>query len=175
MCGLKLLIVLSCKSFNVCRICSDFPLSLLMLVICAFTLLFQFYSMFVNCIDLYKEAAFSYVDILVFFPPFCHLLLLLPISGLPCWLSGWRVCLQCRRHRRHGFDPWARKIPWRRERQPTSVFLPGKFLGQKSLVGYSPWGHKESDTTEQIAHWHYLSYFLFSTYFNFNLLFLPLV
>ena len=35
--------------------------------------------------------------------------------------------------------------------QPTSVFLPGKFHGQRSLVGYGPWGHKESDTTEHMA------------------------
>ena len=39
-------------------------------------------------------------------------------------------------------------IYWRRKWQPSPVFLPGKFHGQKSLVGYSPWGHKESDTTE---------------------------
>jgi len=59
------------------------PLSLLTLVICAFTLLFQFYPMFINCIDLYKEAAFGYVDTLVFFSPFFHFHPLLPISGLP--------------------------------------------------------------------------------------------
>ena len=46
------------------------------------------------------------------------------------------------------FDPWVRKIPWRRAWQATLVFLPGEFLGQRSLVGYSPWGHKELDTTE---------------------------
>ena len=40
------------------------------------------------------------------------------------------------------FDPWVGKIPWRRKRQPTSVFLPGEFHGQRSLVGYSPWGHE---------------------------------
>ena len=40
------------------------------------------------------------------------------------------------------FDPWVRKIPWIREWQPTPVFLPGKSHGQRSLVGYSPWGHK---------------------------------
>ena len=44
------------------------------------------------------------------------------------------------------FDPWVRKIPWRKEWQPTPVFLPGESHGQMSLVGYSPWGHKESDT-----------------------------
>ena len=41
-----------------------------------------------------------------------------------------------------------RKILWRREWLPTPAFLPGKSYGQRSLVGYSPWGHKKSDTTE---------------------------
>ena len=45
------------------------------------------------------------------------------------------------------------KIPWRRKWQPASVFLPGRVHGQRSLVGYSPWGHKESDTTEHTC-WH---------------------
>ena len=39
--------------------------------------------------------------------------------------------------RRRGFSPWVRKIPWRREWQPTPVFLPGEFHGQRSLAGYS--------------------------------------
>ena len=46
------------------------------------------------------------------------------------------------------FDPWVRKIPWRRSRQPTPVFLSGEAHGQRSLAGYSPWGCKESDTTK---------------------------
>ena len=44
------------------------------------------------------------------------------------------------------FDPWVRKIPWRREWLPTPVFLPGEFHGQRKLVDYRPWGCKESDT-----------------------------
>ena len=48
------------------------------------------------------------------------------------------------------FDPWVRKIPWRRKWQPTPVLLPGKSHGQRSLVGYSPWGRKELDTTERL-------------------------
>ena len=47
-------------------------------------------------------------------------------------------------------DPWVRKIRWRRKWQPTLVLLPGKSHGQRSLVGYSPWGRKESDTTERL-------------------------
>ena len=46
------------------------------------------------------------------------------------------------------FDPWVGKIPWRRKWQPTPVFLLGKSHGQRSLAGDSPWGYKESDTTE---------------------------
>ena len=57
------------------------------------------------------------------------------------------VCLQCRRH---SFDPWVRKIPWRRKWQPTPALLPGESHGGRSLVGYSPWGQKESDTTEPL-------------------------
>ena len=47
--------------------------------------------------------------------------------------------------KKHWFDPWVRKIPWRRTWQHTLVFLPGESQGQKSLVDYSPWGHKESE------------------------------
>ena len=47
-----------------------------------------------------------------------------------------------------GFNPWVAKIPWRRAWKPTPVFLPGKFHGQRGLVGYRPWGYKELDTTE---------------------------
>ena len=49
---------------------------------------------------------------------------------------------------------WVRKIPWRKEWHPTPVFLPGESNGQRSLASYSPWGHKESDTTEQLTHTH---------------------
>ena len=62
--------------------------------------------------------------------------------------SGKESACQFRRHRRLGFHPWVRKIPWSRKWQPTLVFLPGKFHGQRSLAGYSPWGHKASGTTE---------------------------
>ena len=46
------------------------------------------------------------------------------------------------------FNPQVRKIPWKMAWQPTLVFLPGEFHGQRRLVGYSPYGHKESDMTE---------------------------
>ena len=49
------------------------------------------------------------------------------------------------------FDPYVRKIPCRREWQPTPLFLSGESRGQRSLVGYSPWGHKESDRTERVT------------------------
>ena len=56
---------------------------------------------------------------------------------------------QCRRPKRLRFDPLVEKISRKRKWQPTPVFLPGKFHGQRSLAGYSPWGRKESDMTEQ--------------------------
>ena len=57
--------------------------------------------------------------------------------GFPRCLGSKESACQARL----GFDPWIGKIPWRRKWQPTSVFLPGKSHRQKSLVGYSPWGH----------------------------------
>ena len=65
--------------------------------------------------------------------------------------------MQCRRPR---FNPWVEKIPWRRERLPTPVFWPGEFHGL-----HSPWGCKESDTTERLSlslHFHLAISFGFS-------------
>ena len=67
------------------------------------------------------------------------------------WQSGQEPACQCRRHNRHGFALWARKMPWRRARHAAPVFLPGKSHGQRTLVGYSLWTHKESD---MIKHTH---------------------
>ena len=66
-------------------------------------------------------------------------------GGFPGGANGKEPTCQCRRHKRHRFDPWVRKIPWRRAWKPTLAFLPGESLGQRSLASYSPWGHKESD------------------------------
>ena len=72
----------------------------------------------------------------------------LVFSMVFCSSVGRRICMQCRRP---GFDPWVGKIPWRRKWQPTPVSLPGKSHGQRSLVGCSPWGCKESGTTEWLT------------------------
>ena len=71
--------------------------------------------------------------------------------GFPGGASGEECACQCRRHRRHRFDPWVGKIPWRRAWKPTPVFLPGESHGQRSLAGYSPWGCKELDMID-LAH-----------------------
>ena len=84
-----------------------------------------------------------YITVYTFSPPFTY------TWGFPGG-SDDRVCLQCGRP---GFDPCVRNIPCRRKQQPTPVFLPGKSHGWKSLAGYSPWGRKELDTTEQL-HFH---------------------
>ena len=68
------------------------------------------------------------------------------IQGFPGGTSGKEPACQCRRQERCGFSSWVGKIPWRRAQKPTPVFFPGESHGQRSLAGYSPWGHKESDT-----------------------------
>ena len=67
-------------------------------------------------------------------------------KSFPGGTSGKESACQCRWHKRHGFDPWVGKIPWRREKLPTPVFWPGEFHGL-----HSPWGHKELDTIEQLS------------------------
>ena len=69
-------------------------------------------------------------------------------KGLPRWCSGKESACHCRRHKRHGFNPWVRKTPWSRKWWPTPVSLPRKFHGQRSLVGYGPRGLKELKMTE---------------------------
>ena len=65
-------------------------------------------------------------------------------GGLATWLSGKESTYQCRRRE---FNPWMRKIPWRRKSYPTPVILPGKSHGERRLAGNSPWGHQESYMT----------------------------
>ena len=74
-----------------------------------------------------------------------HLILLMSTRGFPGGSDSESVCLQCGRP---GFDSWVGKIPWRRKWQSTSALLLGKSHGRRSLIGYSPWGCKELDTTE---------------------------
>ena len=79
----------------------------------------------------------------------------------PCWLNCKEPTCLFRRHKRHGLNPWIRKIPWSRKWQPTPKLLPGKSHGQRSLVGYSPWGRRvghdwETSLTpslKTISHW----------------------
>ena len=65
--------------------------------------------------------------------------MVLVVKNLPAVTRDVRDCR---------LDPWVGKIPWSRAWQPTPIFLPRESHGQRSLVGYGPWGHKESDTTE---------------------------
>ena len=74
--------------------------------------------------------------------------------GFPGDISGKELACQCRRHKSGRFDPWVGKILQGRAWQLTPVFLPGKSHGWRSLVGCSPWGRGESDTTERL-HFHF--------------------
>ena len=58
-------------------------------------------------------------------------------GSFPVGTSGKEPTCQCRRHKRHRFNPWVRKISWRRKWQSTTIFLPGESHGQRSLMGYS--------------------------------------
>ena len=76
-----------------------------------------------------------------------------------------------------GFHPWFKKIPWRRELQLTPVFLPGEFHGQRSLAGYSSWGHKESDMIERLTLWEVVKWrqTYLTTMFFFHVNFLKII
>ena len=70
------------------------------------------------------------------------------------------ICLPSRRLM---FNPWVGMIPWKREWQPTPVFLPGQSHGQRNLASYSPQGRKESDMTE-----HKIPYAFWDEFFSFS-------
>ena len=74
------------------------------------------------------------------------------IYGFPQWLSIKESACQCRSSRRCSFHPWVGKIPLEEGMVIHPVLLPGESHGQRSLVGYTPWVHKEWDTTEVIWH-----------------------
>ena len=93
------------------------------------------------------SGCFSSSNILPHLPCQCPLVWLPPSMGFPGGSDGKVSTYNARRPR---FNPWVRKILWRRKWQPTPVLLPGESHGQRSLVGYSPRGHKELDTTEQL-------------------------
>ena len=80
------------------------------------------------------------------------------VIRLPRWASGKEPACQCRRRKRHRFNPWVREIPWRRAWQPTPVFLPGESHRQRSLVSYSPWGCRVGHNGSDWAHTRYMSY-----------------
>ena len=86
------------------------------------------------------------------------ILILNTFLGFPGGAVKESAC-QCRRYKKHGYDPWVGKILWRRKWQPTLVFLPRKFHGQRSLVGYNPRDHKVLDKTRR-AHTHTHNTFL---------------
>ena len=105
-------------------------------------------SLQVSCLPFKEHRIFILMLILMYLFFFSYVVYLKSSwlqLGLPWWLSGKASTYQCKRRR---FDSWVWKIPWRRKWQPIPVFLPGKSHGQRSLVDYSPWGHKELDIIE---------------------------
>ena len=80
------------------------------------------------------------------------------------WLPRWCGGIEYRRFRRYLFDLWVRKIPRGGKWQPTPVFLPGKFHGQRSLAGYSPWDYKDST---QLSDFHFVLLYSVWIFFSF--------
>ena len=79
------------------------------------------------------------------------------LLDFPGGTSGKESTCQCVRCKKRRLDLWVGKIPWRREGQPTPLFLPGKSTGQRSLAGYSPWGHRvRHDWAHTHSHTHKL-------------------
>jgi len=105
-----------------------------------------------------KKQHSNQIPLPLHFPPvhssnrqFANNLITVPLwdnKGFSHGSSGKEPACKSKRHKRHGFDPWVGKIPWKRAWQPIPEFLPGESHGQRRLAGYSPWGHKELDTTE---------------------------
>ena len=117
----------------------------------SFTFIKRLFSSLLSAIRMVSSA---YLRLLIFLPA-----ILIPAcaSSSPAFHMMYSVLgFPGGSDRRPGFDPWVGKIPWRREWQPTPVFVPRKFHGQRNLAGYSPWGHKESETIEGLSHTHTL-------------------
>ena len=94
----------------------------------------------------HRSISFACLTLPPFRKFFLHLFIFF-FSPPPCqYQRKQNYTCQCRRRERHGFDPWVGKIPSRRAQQPTPVSLPGESHGQRSLVGYSPWGRQKSRT-----------------------------
>ena len=97
--------------------------------------------LFVSCLPVLLFLVYSqYLYVIIQFKLLCQYFWACQVAkGVKNPLPNAGDCLRCRRP---GFNPWVRKSPCRRKWQPPSVFLPGKSLGQRSLVGYNPQGHK---------------------------------
>ena len=78
-------------------------------------------------------------------PPYCF-------PGFPGGTVGKNLPANAGDARDAGLIPGLGRFPWSRKWQPTPIFLPGKSHGQRSLVGYSPWGYNELDVTERTAY-----------------------
>ena len=107
-----------------------------------------------SAIPLSLQFPWSRLPISAIFQCFIILLLFCVLVRLPIWRCIKESACQWRRRRRLGFDPWVGRVPWSRIWQPITVFLPRKFHGQRSLASYSPWGHKELDTSERLSNEH---------------------
>ena len=103
-------------------------------------ILFILYILYILILYIFKGYIITFVIVITNYCLYSY--------GFPGGAGGKEPACQRRRRKRHGFKPWLGKIPWRRAWQPTPEFLPGESHGQRSLVGHSPWSHKELAMTE---------------------------
>ena len=120
-------------------------------VLACFTMLYLFIYLFFHALPLktlpcFKAWAIDRQRYAVVFVEFEGSPFSCRVRGASVVALTVKICLQCGRS---GFYPRIGKNPWRRKWQPTPVFLPGEFHGQRNLVGYNPWGCKGSDSTDQ--------------------------
>ena len=104
-----------------------------------------------------RQAQLSALVFKIFLRSFFFSVRLFFSEGIPSFPGGSEVKASAWNEGDPGLTPWVGKIPWRRKWQPTPVLLPGESHGGRSLVGCSPWGHKQWDTTERL-HFHFLSF-----------------
>ena len=128
------------------RLCVHIYVKMYMCTACICKFLFAYVCMFMCVVCLH-----TYMNLCAHLFICQHICFCVFVSAYVCFpggASGKESAFQRKRHKRHGFDLWVRKIPSRSVWQPTPVFLAGESHGQRSLMGYCPQAHKESDTTE---------------------------
>ena len=144
------------QSAYICKLCVDFSCILSLFLI--FSIWTSTCGLFRHQVEFFSRRFFPLILFYIaglYFPLVSLVFLIIFFQWIIFWasqvVSGKESSCQCSRCQRCGLDPWVGKIPWRKW-LPTPIFLPGKFYGQRRLVGYSLWDCQESDMTGATEH-----------------------